>query len=204
MKVVRPVLVVGSLILAGCVSSAAPSGTNESQWYNPLSYHWSALNPVNWFGHSLTVTDAGVAGLNGSTAMSEAAISKALNHDYQLRQGMRSQNGKVVDFWQALDDGKVKLVITGQSSVERVVVTDSVAKSSDGSKIGDLFSAKYRKAFDNCKMAPGLDTHDVECLAPGSQHIYYVYSGEWHGPAGLMPSDDSLKNWKISKIVWQR
>ncbi|PPS58890.1 hypothetical protein CRX72_24575 [Pantoea sp. BRM17] len=53
-------------------------------------------------------------------------------------------------------------------------------------------------------MVAGLDAHDVECQAPGSQHIFYVYSGKWHGPAGLMPSDDTLKSWTISKIVWQR
>ncbi|MFV2798327.1 DUF1131 family protein, partial [Escherichia coli] len=24
------------------------------------------------------------------------------------------------------------------------------------------------------------------------------------GPEGLMPSDDTLKNWKVSKIIWRR
>ncbi|WP_129742158.1 MULTISPECIES: DUF1131 family protein, partial [Bacteria] len=23
-------------------------------------------------------------------------------------------------------------------------------------------------------------------------------------PEGLMPSDDTLKNWKVSKIIWRR
>ncbi|MGK3114211.1 RpoE-regulated lipoprotein [Candidatus Pantoea formicae] len=206
MKVVRPALLVSAMILAGCASSgsSSPSSASESHWYNPLSYHWSALNPMNWFGGSLTVTEQGVAGLSSTTAMSEAAIGKALNNDYQLRQGMRTQNGQVVDFWQALDDGKVKLVINGQSSVERIEVLDTAAKSADGSKIGDLFSDKFSKAFDNCKLVSGLDARDVECRAPGSQHISYIYSGEGHGPEGLMPADDTLKSWKISKIVWQR
>jgi len=206
MKVVRPALLVSALVLAGCASSGSSSSasTSESHWYNPLSYHWSALNPFSWFGSSLTVTEQGVAGLNSNTAMSESAISAALNKDYQLRQGMRTQSGQVVDFWQALDDGKVKLVINGQRSVERIEVLDSDARSADGSKIGDAFSDKFSKAFDNCKMVAGLDVRDVECRAPGSQHIAYIYSGEWHGPTGLMPSDDTLKSWKISKIVWQR
>ncbi|MFA2251935.1 DUF1131 family protein, partial [Escherichia coli] len=30
------------------------------------------------------------------------------------------------------------------------------------------------------------------------------FSGEWSGPEGLMPSDDTLKNWKVSKIIWRR
>lgn len=206
MKVVRPALLVSALLLAGCASSGSSSSASaqESHWYNPLSYHWSALNPFSWFGGTLTVTEQGVAGLNGSTPMSESAISRALNNDYQLRQGMRTQNGQVEDFWQALDDGSVKLVISGKSSVERIEVRDASAQSADGSKIGDRFSDKFSKAFDNCKMVAGLDARDVECRAPGSEHIAYLYHGEWHGPAGLMPADETLKNWTISAIIWQR
>ena len=40
--------------------------------------------------------------------------------------------------------------------------------------------------------------------AEGSQHISYQFSGEWSGHGGLMPSDDTLKNWKVSKIIWRR
>jgi hypothetical protein len=206
MKVVRHALLVSSMVLAGCASSGSSGSASdsESHWYNPLSYHWSALNPLGWFGGSLKITEQGVAGLTSTTSMSEDAIHKALNGDYKLRQGMRTQNGQVMDFWQALDGDNVKLVINGSSSVERIEVQDADAKAADGSKIGDLFSDKFSKAFNNCKMVTGLDARDVECRAPGSQHISYIYSGEWHGPEGLMPSDDTLKSWKISKIVWQR
>ncbi|WP_343465143.1 RpoE-regulated lipoprotein [Pantoea sp.] len=204
MKVVGPALLASALLLAGCASSSSSSNVSESHWYNPLSYHWSALNPLHWFGSSLTVSEQGVAGLNSSTPMTEAAIDSALDGDYQLRQGMRTQNGQVEEFWQALDDGKVKLQISGQSSVARIAVTDDRAKSADGSKIGDPFSAKFSKAFNNCKMLSGPEARDVVCRAPGSQHISYVYSGEWHGPAGLMPSDETLKTWKISQLVWEK
>ncbi|EBE3493299.1 DUF1131 family protein, partial [Salmonella enterica] len=44
----------------------------------------------------------------------------------------------------------------------------------------------------------------VECKAEGSQHISYVFSGEWSGPEGLMPPDDVLKNWDVRKIIWRR
>ena len=44
----------------------------------------------------------------------------------------------------------------------------------------------------------------VECQAEGSQHISYAFTGHWSGPDELMPSDDTLKNWKVSKIIWRR
>ncbi|VFS78927.1 RpoE-regulated lipoprotein [Raoultella planticola] len=43
----------------------------------------------------------------------------------------------------------------------------------------------------------------VECQADGSQHISYAFTGHWNGPEELMPSDDTLKNWKVSKIIWR-
>lgn len=204
MKAVRFAALAAALAVSGCATTGQAPAEHESHWYNPLTYHWAALNPLSWFGGSLQVTEQGVAGLNGSTLMSESAISQALNNDYQLRQGMRSEQGEVAEFWQALQDDKVKLIISGKPTVERIEVLDAAAESSSGSKIGDRFSDTFTKAFNNCKMVAGLDAHDVECQAPGSQHIFYVYSGKWHGPAGLMPSDDTLKSWTISKIVWQR
>lgn len=206
MKAVRSTLLMAAVVLSGCASNAGSSADSSQQvsWWNPLSYHWSSTLPWNWFGSSLTVTEQGVGGLTASTAMSESAINDGLNGDYNLRQGMRSQNGQVVSFWQALKDGEVKVVVYGQSQPERIEVMDSNIVSADGSKVGDLFSNKFSKAFDNCTLASGTDSRDVACRVPGSQHLTYVYHGDWHGPAGLMPSDDTLKNWKISKIVWQR
>lgn len=66
------------------------------------------------------------------------------------------------------------------------------------------FSDLYSKAFGNCQKADSDDNRAVECKAEGSQHISYQFSGEWSGPEGLMPSDDTLKNWKVSKIIWRR
>jgi len=205
MKALPTSLLVAAALLSGCASSgSASSSDSDVSWYNPLSYHWSSALPWNWFGSSLTATEQGVGGVGSATAMSESAISDGLKGNYKLRQGMRSENGDVIAFWQALDDGKVKLQISGRSSVERIEVTDSDIAAQDGSKIGDAFSDKFSKAFNNCKLAGGVSNHDVQCRAPGSQHLSYVYSGDWHGPDGLMPSDDVLKSWKLSKIIWQR
>ncbi|MFS2222140.1 RpoE-regulated lipoprotein [Pantoea sp. B65] len=201
MKSVYPALIVAALLATGCASSGSQS---ESSWWNPFAkVSWSSLSPFNWFGSSLQVTEQGVGGLNGSTALNASAIDNGLKGHYTLRQGMRTSNGDVVSFWQALDDGKVKLVINGKSTVSSVEVMDEAVTSSDGSKIGNKFSDRYSKAFGACEKAAGSDSSAVECKAPGSQHISYLYSGEWHGPEDLMPSDDTLKSWTLSKIIWR-
>lgn len=202
MKAVRPAIIIVATLLAGCASSGSETATQDSGW-NPFSnISWTAMAPWNWFGSSLEVTEQGVGGLNGTTPLTRQAIDDGLKGNYKLRQGMRGQNGQVISFWQALDEGQVKLVIYGQSSVERIDVMDSAIASASGERIGSRFSDTFSKAFNHCQPAHG--NRDVECKAPDSQHILYLYSGEWHGPEGLMPSDDTLKNWTLSKIVWQR
>ncbi|SUH35915.1 lipoprotein [Salmonella enterica subsp. enterica] len=60
------------------------------------------------------------------------------------------------------------------------------------------------KAFGHCEPVSSDSHTSVECKAEGSQHISYVFSGEWSGPEGLMPPDDVLKNWDVRKIIWRR
>lgn len=200
MKSLRPALIVATLLLAGCASNGSHS--NASSWWNPLDWSWSALWPGSWFGSSLTVTDQGVGAINGSTPLQENALKEGLNGDYRLRQGMRSEQGSVVSFWQALTDNEVKLTFSGKTTVSRIEVTDSDIASADGTRIGDAFSESYQKAFGHCQAASGETAPAVLCQAPDSQHVSYLYQGKWAGPQGLIPPDDVLKSWQVSKIIW--
>lgn len=204
MKIFPPAILTAALLLAGCAGSGPqPDGADRSTWWNPISWSWSSLSPFSWFGSTLQVSEQGVGGINGTTPMQRQAIDDGLGGGYTLRQGMRSAGGNVVSFWQALDDNKqVKLELSGQTTVSRVEVTDARVTTASGAKIGTPFSDLYSKAFGACQS--GAASGSVECKAPDSQHISYVFSGEWHGPEGLMPADDTLKSWTLSKIIWQR
>ncbi|WP_034916278.1 RpoE-regulated lipoprotein [Erwinia sp. 9145] len=202
MKIVRMASLVAALVLAGCASTG--SGDTSARWWNPLEWSWSSLAPWHWFGSSLEVTEQGIGTLNGSTAMNEQAIGDGLGGDYQVRKGMRGENGGVVTFYQAVKDKQIKIEVTGEATISRIDVTDSGIATADGKKIGTPFSDLYSKAFNACQKGSGSDRNGVECKAPGSQHISYVFSGDWRGPEGLMPADDTLKNWTVSKIIWRR
>lgn len=203
MKTVRPLALAAAVMLAGCASSGTSTpASSGATWWNPLTYSWSSLAPWHWFGSTIEVSEQGVAGLNGATAMDEQAISDALGGDYQLRKGMRGENGGVVTFFQALDGKEVKLEITGDAKVSQIRVMDSDIIAASGVKIGTPFSDLYSRAFGSCQKASG--SAGVECKAPDSQHISYLFTGEWHGPEGLLPSDDALKKWTVSQIIWRR
>jgi hypothetical protein len=163
------------------------------------------MNPMNWFGSSVKVTDKGVGDITASIPLTEDGVKEALNGDYRLRNGMSMNDGKMLTFYQAMDDKEVKMTISGEPKghVQRVDVMDSKVESDWGVKIGTPFSDLYTKAFDVCQKGKGDDAQNVECKAPQSQHVTYVFSGIWHGPEELMPSDDALKEWKVSKIIWR-
>lgn len=191
MKSLRVLLCVMPLALSGCSTLS--------------SVNWSAANPWNWFGSSTNVTEQGVGALTASTPLNEQAITDALDGDYRLRSGMKTADGNVVRFFEAMKGDKVAMVINGeQGTVSRIDVLDSDIPSDAGVEIGTPFSALYSKAFGNCQTATSDEQNAVECKAEGSQHISYLFTGEWKGPEGLMPSDDTLKTWKVSKIIWRR
>lgn len=190
---VRLLLLGAPLLLAGC---SATSG-----------FSWSSLSPLNWFGgsSSMQVTDKGVGGITASTPLSENDIKEGLKGDYRLRSGMATNDGKLVSFFQAMKADQIKLVISGQpkGTVERIDVMDKDIPSQWGVSIGTPFSQLYKKAFGVCHKGSGDDSEQIECAAPDSQHVSYLFAGDWHGPEGLMPSDDALQSWKVSKIIWR-
>lgn len=191
MKSLRLLLCALPLALTGCSTLS--------------SINWSAAYPWNWFGSSLEVTEQGVGKITASTALDQDAIQDALSSDYRLRSGMKTENGTIVRYYEALKGDKLALVINGdKGTVNRIAVMDEDIPTASGVKVGTPFSDLYKKAFGNCSSVPSDDNVAVECKAEGSQHISYVFTGTWSGPEGLMPSDDTLKSWKVSKIIWQQ
>ncbi|HGK4672212.1 TPA: RpoE-regulated lipoprotein [Kluyvera georgiana] len=169
------------------------------------SVNWSAAYPWNWFGSSAGITEQGVGGISGTTALNEQAISDALGSSYRIRSGMKAHQGNIVHYFEALRGDKLAMVINGDGgSVSRVDVLDDSIEAADGVKVGAAFNAIYDKAFGNCAPAVDDESNVVECKAKESQHISYQFSGTWQGPQGLMPPDDALKNWTLSKIIWRR
>lgn len=190
MKTLRVMVCTLPLVLGGCSTLS--------------SFHWAGLAPWNWFGSSLTVTEKGLGDITATTPLTQAAIADALS-GYTLRSGMKTHNGTVVRYFEAVKENNVMIVVNGdKGTVNRIDVMDRDIASAGGARIGSAFHDIYERAQGSCEIGSGDDGANVDCLAPGSQHIHYVFSGEWSGPSGLIPPDDTLKNWSLHKIVWQQ
>ncbi|BDH44976.1 RpoE-regulated lipoprotein [Salmonella enterica subsp. enterica serovar Choleraesuis] len=191
MKCLRMMALCLPMVLGGCSTLS--------------SVHWSKALPWNWFGSSLEISDQGLGNITAGTHMDQDTISDALGSSYRVRSGMKTHNGGIVSFYEALRDDRLSVVVEGENSqVSKITVMDPEIETANGVKIGTQFSELYSKAFGACSRATGDDAALVACKAPGSQHLIYLFSGMWHGPDGLIPSDDALKNWKLNKIIWQR
>ena len=191
MKAMRLLLCALPLALSGCSTLS--------------SVNWSSAYPWNWFGSSTEVTEQGVGKLTAATPMNEEAISDALGSDYRLRSGMKTAGGSIVKYFEGLKDNRVVIVVDGESGIiSQIEVMDSEIPAEDGTRIGTPFRDIYTKAYGNCQKGSGDNADAVECRAKGSQRISYLFSGSWNGPRTLMPPDDILRTWKVSKILWHR
>lgn len=159
--------------------------------------------PVSHKAPDADISDTGVDGLTASTAMTVNVIDSTLQHHYQLLDGMQMQNGKLVKFIEARKNGKPALQISGTDrGITRVIVLDPALKTDTGVKIGTTFSSIYPSAYNVCHKNDDSFAKDIICQAPGSQRLTYYFTGEWQGPDILLPANDILKTWMVSKIVW--
>ncbi|MEY1423446.1 RpoE-regulated lipoprotein [Morganella morganii] len=171
------------------------------------SFSWSSLSPVSWFSSSaLTVTAQGVGGVNNQTALTETAISQGLDDKYTLRGGMQTEQGQIVKIFEGRKDDKTVIRLSGpeNGTVQRIVANDADIRTEWDTKTGTLFSDIYPQAVAGaCTLTTEFDdSAQVICSSPQTPRVSYVFRGTWNGPETLMPSDDILKNWTVSYIVW--
>lgn len=168
-------------------------------------FSWSKLSPTNWFGSSFVLNDSGLSGITSATPLNEKTLDKALDGDYRLRKGMGISNGQMISFYEAMDDDKVAFIFHGNANnrVGRIEVMDKNVKTPAGTEIGTKFSDLYQKAFGVCEAGTDENSGSVVCRSPESRRITYVFSGNWMGSAEIMPPDDKLRSWTVSKMIWQ-
>ena len=152
---------------------ALSAGVNRL--FNALSINWSAAYPWNWFGSSLEATEQGVGNITAATALDQTRFRRPLSSDYRLRSGMKTETA-LSCVTEALKGDKLALVINGdKGTVNRIAVLDDAIPTASGVKVGTPFSDLYKQAFGNCASAPSDDGVAVQCKAPDSQHISYLY-----------------------------
>lgn len=181
-------LLCGAILLSGCAGV-------------------KVFSPSTWLSGPLMVSNSGLGHVTSLTPMQVDTVESQLNNRYSIRTGMQMENGEVVTVFQGLNDDEVKLEIIGPENgyVSRIIVSDPDVVTEWGPKIGTEFSEIYQNAFGACGLGERVnDVATIECKSPQSVKVVYRFTGKWQGPEGLMPSDDDLKTWQISQIIWHK
>lgn len=150
------------------------------------------------------LTEKGFLGLNGETQLSKNAVSNVLDDKYHLISGVSMKNKEIQKVIQARQNDKLKLNFYANAEGKLVSIESFDPKiKTKQLAIGSKFSKLYQKAFNHCQLGFVDEQHtEVECLDPKEKNIRYTFTGQWKGPSNLIPSDDQLKSWTVSKITW--
>lgn len=147
--------------------------------------------------------------IKADTPFNQERLTAALGNEYRLRSGMGMKNGEMFNFFQALKiaSGKEQLaqIIYGKSDtgISRIEVLES-GVATDEAKIGTPFSQLYEQAYGSCRLNHDNAKSFLICQSKANKHIRYEFSGDWNGPVELIPDNDALKDWKVTKIIWDR
>lgn len=145
--------------------------------------------------------------ITADTPFNEEGLSETLGPDYRLRAGMGMTNNELFSFFQALKetDGKEQLAQTIYGKYDTGIVRVEVLEpgvSTGEAQIGTPFSEVFAQAFGACDLEKNGSESEVICNSIKNQNIRYVFSGEWNGPEELLPANEVLKDWTVSKIIW--
>lgn len=157
--------------------------------------------------NQMLLSDNGLSLLNQNEKVTRDLLQMRFGDEYSIRSGVHMQQGKMNHVFDVMKGKNVIMTFYTQDngSVDYVVITNEIVNTSlkNNPHIGTLFSNIYEKAFGFCLLDNVTDTKsEINCLAPKSESIYFIFSGEWKGPKNLLPSDDVLKKWRVNRIVW--
>lgn len=140
------------------------------------------------------------------TPIDRELINDVLKHQYTIFSGvyLNEESGDVNVAFDAVKEDKVafSFYLNLQGTLNYLEATDKDLTVLPDIKITTPFNKIYSDALSGeCKVTDRIN-NDVICPAPGNANIYLVFSGEWSGPSSLIPSNDKLKDWVVTKIIW--
>lgn len=167
---------------------------------------------TNWFGsgdNDAPASNNQIGNIGAETPFSQEGLAQALGDDYHLRSGMGMKDGQLFSFFQALKEvnGQQELAQTiygkYDTGIVRVEVFETGVSTGEAS-VGTPFSAVYEQAFGACYLDEETSEQELVCKSEQNPYVSYVFSGEWSGPKTLIPDNEVLKEWTVSKIIWDR
>lgn len=153
------------------------------------------------------LNEQGLTLLEKGQPVTKNMLQTRFGDEYTVRSGVHLRQGNMNQVFDIVKDNKVliSLYVREDGQLDYLVVFDAFVNTTlkNNPHVGTVFSQIYDKAFGSCLLDNVTEVvSEVNCLAPNSNSIHFIFSGEWKGPKSLLPSDDVLKKWQVNRIVW--
>lgn len=176
-----------SLLLTGC-----------SSW-------WSSNSIIDNDGRWI-ISDTGVGPITAETQFKQNELQKAFGDNFKVISGMGINSEKVSHFFNinTRDNHTIMKIIGDSKGNIEGIETQSDQVIHQNIHVGSYFHQLYKQAITgNCKHITNEDAGTVLCDSPNSKHVHYIFNGQTGNFDSLLPPNEELMDWKITKIIWQ-
>lgn len=152
------------------------------------------------------ISDAGVGPITAKTQFKQSELQKAFGDNFKVIEGMEINSKKLSHFFNinTLDNNNTIMKIIGETkgNIEQIE-TQSDQVTHQNIHVGSYFHQLYKQAITgNCRKINNEEAGVVLCDSPKSKHIHYIFNGQSDDFDSLLPPNDELMDWKITKIIW--
>jgi len=152
------------------------------------------------------LTDKGIVQLKSlSNKVDQHKLKKLLGQGYVIHNGMHIKDNQLSKVFDVIKDNQLLFSVftTEKGKLTAIEIVSPAIETAYKAHIGSKFAQLYEHDFGFCQRGYfTAEATEVICQAPNSKHIKFIFKGEWHGPKELIPSDNILKDWTVTKITW--
>lgn len=153
----------------------------------------------------VTLSEAGVGPINGSTPFNRKEVQKLLPN-LKVKRSTSMTEGEEFPILEVSDKQGPLFTINPDSEAKRIysiMIENDRVVNRLGHKLGQTYKAVYGGRAAECAAGAEESSGTVFCQAPNSKHITYQFYTDGDGVEVEVPPLKILNKWKIKAVFWQ-
>lgn len=166
----------------------------------------AACTVITVHAAELSISDKGLGPISSATRFDKKEIQGLLT-GFVVKSDTDFTEGEEFPVFVVMDHKTILATINPSEDRKKIFsirVTNDKVSNLLGPKIGMKFVSIYGGSVpESCSAGMEELSGTVICQDPNSEHILYIFKGEYDSPDGEVPNISALKNFVINEIVWR-
>ena len=166
------------------------------------SFSWA----VGMKSSSVVLSKSGIKGLNSNTKFKKLSI-KRLFPKLNIQNSTRSSEGESYKVINVKRKNRTLFIIEANSKdrfkIGRVTVVSKDIDNQFEFNIGDKYTTVFGKSRPKCIAGEEESFGSVICTDSSIKNFKFIFDGKSNKPDGKLPSKNTLRKFKLSKIIWE-